>query len=186
MRDIGDAVGLLAGSLYSHISSKEAVLLQIVETGLDRYLGALLPIVESDEPADVRLRAAVKAHVDLVANHAEESLVALHQWKFLSGENRARIEAKRHAGSDAFANILADGIESGVFKPVPNRDIAIAGMLGTLNWVPEWYSPEGPATPEEIGDQLADLLLGGLLEPRELQSEARPRARSNSSRARRR
>ena len=60
MRDIGEAVGLLAGSLYSHISSKEAVLFQIVETGLDRYLGALLPIVESDGPADRKLRAAVQ------------------------------------------------------------------------------------------------------------------------------
>lgn len=163
MRDIGDAVGLLAGSLYSHISSKEAVLLKIVETGLDRYLDALAPIVESDAPADVRFRQAVTAHVELVTGHVEESLVALHQWKYLSKANRRSIEAKRHAASDAFARILVDGIDSGVFTPVPNRSITIAGILGTLNWVPEWYSPKGPATPEEIGEQLADLLLGGLL-----------------------
>ena len=179
MRDIGDAVGLLAGSLYSHISSKEAVLFKIVDTGLDRYLAALLPIVESDAPADVRMRQAVKAHVELVANHVEESLVALRQWKFLSGDNRQRIEAKRHAGSDAFSRILADGIESGVFKPVANRDITVAGILGALNWVPEWYSPKGPATPEEIGEQLADLLLGGLLAP------ARARSSKASKAARR-
>ena len=165
MRDIGDAVGLLAGSLYSHISSKEAVLLQIIETGLDRYLAAVLPIAESGAAADMRMRQAVKAHVELVANHVEESLVALRQWKFLSGENRARIDAKRHTASDAFARILDDGIESGVFKPVPNRDIAVAGILAMLNGVPEWYSPKGRATPEEIGDQLADLLLGGLVVP---------------------
>jgi AcrR family transcriptional regulator len=167
MRDIGEAVGLLAGSLYSHISSKEAVLFQIVETGLDRYLGALMPIVESDAPADARLRAAVKAHVELVATHVEESLVALHQWKFLSGENRGRIEAKRHAGSDAF-------------KPVRNPDITISGILGTLNWVPEWYSPKGPATPEQIGDQLADLLLGGLLAAPPAVTAAKGRTRSNT------
>jgi AcrR family transcriptional regulator len=142
MRDIGDAVGLLAGSLYSHISSKEAVLLQIVETGLDRYLDAVLPIADSDGPADLRMRQAVKAHVELVAAHVEESLVALRQWKFLSGENRARVDAKRHTASGAFAGILA-----------------------MLNGVPEWYSSKGPATPEEIGEQLADLLLGGLLAP---------------------
>ena len=180
MRDIGEAVGLLAGSLYSHISSKEAVLFQIVETGLDRYLGALLPIVESDGPADRKLRAAVKAHVELVATHVEESLVANHQWKFLGGENRARIDAKRHAGVDVFARLLDDGIDSGVFKPGPNRDIAIAGILGTLNWVPEWYSPKGPATPEEIGEQLADLLLGGLLASPPAARPAKGRARSNS------
>jgi len=180
MRDIGEAVGLLAGSLYSHISSKEAVLLQIVETGLDRYLAALLPIVDSDRPADERLRAAVKAHVELVTNHVEESLVALHQWKFLSGESRQRIEAKRHAGSDAFSRLLADGIESGVFKPVANPQITISGILGTLNWVPEWYSPKGPATPEEIGDHLADLLLGGLLASPPVGAPTKRRARASA------
>ena len=165
MRDIGEAVGLLAGSLYSHISSKEALLAQIVDTGLDRYLGAVLPIVDSGDPPDVRLRRAIKAHVELVAHHIEESLVALHQWKFLSGENRTRIEAKRRAGSDAFTRLLVEGIDSGIFKPVPNSDITVSAILGMLNWVPEWYSPKGPATPEEIGDQLADLLVGGLLAP---------------------
>jgi AcrR family transcriptional regulator len=163
MRDIADAVGILAGSLYSHISSKEAVLLQIVETGLDRYLTTVLPIVDSADPADVRLRRVIKAHVELVAGHAEESLVALHQWKFLSGDNRKRIESKRRAVADAFARMLAEGLESGVFKPVPNRDVTIAVILGTLNSVPEWYSPKRKATPAEVGDHLADLLLGGLL-----------------------
>ena len=163
MRDIAEAVGILAGSLYSHISSKETLLARIVDTGLDRYLGAVIPIVDSGDPADVRFRRAVKAHVELVAGHVEESLVALHQWKFLSGDNRARVEAKRRAGSEAFGRLLADGLESGVFRPVPNSDVAVSAILGTLNGVPEWYSPKGPATPEEIGDQLAELLLGGLL-----------------------
>jgi AcrR family transcriptional regulator len=176
MRDIAEAVGILAGSLYSHISSKEAVLLQIVETGLDRYLAAVMPIVESDDPADVRLRRAITAHVEIVTGHLEESLVALHQWKFLSGENRKLIEAKRRAGSDAFARLLAEGIDSGVFKPVRDRDVTIAAILGTLNSVPDWYSPKGPATAPEIGDQLSELMLGGLL------TRAQPVRRGSGSR----
>ena len=59
-----------------------------------------------------------------------------------------------------------------------------AGILGTLNWVPEWYSPKGPATPEEIGDQLADLLLGGLLASPLAPPAKRPAKAGNSSRAR--
>jgi TetR/AcrR family transcriptional regulator, cholesterol catabolism regulator len=117
--------------------------------------------------------------VAIVANHVEESLVALHQWKFLSGENRKQVEAKRHAGNDAFRRILGDGINSGIFKPVPNLDITIAGILGTLNSVAEWYSPKGRSSPEEIGEQLADLLLGGLLVP-----PTPPRAKTRATGAR--
>ncbi len=165
MRDIGDAVGLLAGSLYSHISSKEALLFKIVDTGLDRYLDAVTPIATSDDPADVRLREAIRAHVRLVADNVEETLVALHQWKFLSDDNRHWVVAKRKAGADLFARILTEGIESGVFRPAAHPDITVAGILGTLNWVPEWFSPQGPATPDEIADDLADLVLGGLTVP---------------------
>ena len=74
------------------------------------------------------------------------------------------------------------------FQAVPHPQITISGILGTLNWVPEWYSPKGPATPEQIGDQLADLLLGGLLaSPPAAASRpalGRVKANSNSRKAR--
>ncbi|MDN5856301.1 MAG: TetR/AcrR family transcriptional regulator, partial [Actinomycetia bacterium] len=37
MRDIAKAVGILPGSLYAHIESKEAVLVEIIEGGVDRF-----------------------------------------------------------------------------------------------------------------------------------------------------
>lgn len=165
MRDIGEAVGLLAGSLYSHISSKEALLFSIIDQALDRYLETVTPVATSDEPASVRLRGAIKAHVRLVADNVGETLVALHQWKFLSDPYRQVVTDKRQACGDLFTSMLAEGIESGDFKPVPNPQLTVAGVLGMLNWVPEWYSPDGPATPELIGDDLADLILGGLAVP---------------------
>lgn len=163
MRDIGEAVGILAGSLYSHISSKEALLLDIIETAIDRYLGAVTPLAQSAEPADVRLRQSIKAHVHLVADNVEETLVANHQWKYLSEVNRKRVAAKRQACEDLFVAILDDGIASGTFKAVPHPRITVAGIMGMLNWIPEWFSPKGSETPEQIGDDLADLVLSGLV-----------------------
>ncbi|MDT4997487.1 MAG: hypothetical protein QOD45_1555, partial [Pseudonocardiales bacterium] len=62
MRDIGDAVGLLPGSLYVHISSKEDLLLRIVERGITDYLEVIEPIAAaSAETASIRLRGIVVA-----------------------------------------------------------------------------------------------------------------------------
>lgn len=165
MRDIGEAVGLLAGSLYSHISSKEALLFSIIDQALDRYLETVTPIATTDEPADVRLRGAIRAHVQLVADNVGETLVALHQWKFLSDPYRQVVVDKRQACGDLFTKMLAQGIDSGDFKAVPNPRLTVAGIMGMLNWVPEWYSPGGPSSPDLIGDDLADLILGGLGAP---------------------
>ena len=165
MRDIGEAVGILAGSLYSHISSKEALLLDIIENAIDRYLTAISPLAAADEPADVRLRQAIKAHVNLVTENVEETLVSLHQWKYLSEVNRKRVASKRQACEDLFVAMLDDGINSGTFKAGPHPKITVAGIMGMLNWVPEWFSPKGSETAEQIGDELADLVLTGLVVP---------------------
>jgi hypothetical protein len=34
-----------------------------------------------------------------------------------------------------------------------------------LNWVPEWFSPSGDRSPEEVADALANVLLSGLMTP---------------------
>jgi AcrR family transcriptional regulator len=163
MRDIGEAVGILAGSLYSHISSKEALLLDIIEHAIDRYLATITPLAQADTTPDVRLREAIKAHVHLVADNVEETLVSLHQWKYLSDVNRKRIASKRQACEHLFVAILDDGMRDGTFKPVAHPKITVAGIIGMLNWVPEWFSPKGSETPEQIGDELADLALSGLV-----------------------
>ena len=67
MRDIASAVGVLPGSLYAHIASKEALLVEIVDDGIHRFLAAVRPHVESDVTPAEKLRAMVIAHLAVVA-----------------------------------------------------------------------------------------------------------------------
>jgi AcrR family transcriptional regulator len=103
MRDIAKAVGVLPGSLYAHIEGKEGLLLEIVETGIDRFLAAGEQL-DGDTPAD-RMRSAIKAHVGIVAENPERTLVVFHQWRFLSGPNRARIVDKRRRYEAIFSSL---------------------------------------------------------------------------------
>ena len=161
MRDIAKAVGVLPGSLYAHIEGKEGLLLEIVETGIDRFL-AVEETLSGDTPAD-RMRSAIKAHVAIVAENPQRTLVVFHQWRFLSGPNRARIVDKRRRYETIFSALMDEGIEAGVFSTHIDAKIAVLGILGALNWTPEWYSPNGPTPSEAIGDRLADTVLWGLL-----------------------
>src|ERR1700686_4880898 len=97
MRDIAEAVGVLPGSLYAHIDSKETLLLEIVSDGIARFLAieqSLAASASVDSP-EVRLRKAIRAHVDVVAEDPQRSLVVFHQWRFLSEPNRASALAIR-------------------------------------------------------------------------------------------
>jgi len=165
MRDISQAVGILPGSLYSHISGKEALLFSIVESGVTKYLEAVAPVAESAEPADVRLRAAIGAHVAVVAENIQLTLVAFHQWKYLEDANRRRVIDMRNAYEDMFTRIVQDGIDTGVFTTTHDARFSVLAILGMLNWVPEWFSPNGKASTDEVAEALADVVLSGLLSP---------------------
>ena len=162
MRDIAGAVGVLPGSLYAHIASKEALLVDIVEDGIGRFLAAISPHTASGASATDKLRAMIIAHVEVVADNPERSLVVFHQWRFLgSGSIQAAI-GKRRDYEQAFIGVIEDGMKAGAFRADLNRRIAVMTILGALNWSPEWLSPAGKLSPEEVGGLIADTLLLGV------------------------
>jgi AcrR family transcriptional regulator len=163
MRDIAREVGILPGSLYAHIDGKETLLAEIVDAAFDEFLALADKLEASSEPPDKRIRNAIEEHVRAIATHRDRTLVVLHQWRFLNDANYERIVIKRGRYQQAFLAIIDEGIARGIFSDsISSRD-AVFTILGALNWVPEWFSPSGLATAEELGRRIADTLLHGLL-----------------------
>jgi hypothetical protein len=59
--------------------------------------------------------------------------------------------------------ILADGVAEGAFRPIDSRIVRYS-LFSALNAVSLWYSPGGPLTLEEVGNQICDLVIDGLRE----------------------
>src|ERR1700758_1806643 len=91
MRDIAKAVGILPGSLYAHIDSKETLLIEIVEKGIERFLAIDRLLAASEASPEARMRSAICEHIKVVAENPERTLVVFHQWRFLSGPNRTLV-----------------------------------------------------------------------------------------------
>jgi AcrR family transcriptional regulator len=162
MRDIATAVGVLPGSLYAHIDSKDTLLLEIVTEGISRFLGIEGAINDTVTTASEKLRAAIRWHIDVVAKDPERTLVVFHQWRFLEEPNRTTALAMRRRYAEAFFRIIDQGKASGEFSPSLDTRVSVFGILGALNWVPEWFDPKGSMPATEIADRLADTLLFGL------------------------
>jgi AcrR family transcriptional regulator len=163
MRDIARGAGTLAGTLYVHIDNKEALLFEIVQGGIEEFHALALPLARSQDPADVRFRRVVKGHVQIVAANPSRTLVVFHQWRYLRGEKLARVIEQRRRYEDAISAIVRDGIADGTFAADLDERTAVLSTLGALNWTPEWYSSDGPADAEELGERVADSLLRGIL-----------------------
>jgi AcrR family transcriptional regulator len=162
MRDIARALGMRPGSLYVHIDSKETLLAEIVDAGFDPFLALASEIANSSDAPDVRLRRAIVEHVKGIGDNRERVMVVLHHWRFLSGPSYDRVVENRRVYEETFRRIVDDGVEAGIFNGSLDRHVAVLTILGALNWVPEWLSPDGPASVQEVGERLADTLLAGL------------------------
>ena len=163
MRDIASAVGMLPGSLYAHISSKEALLVEIVNEGIGQFIDRVAPHVKNTGSPVERLRAMIVAHVEVVADHPERSLVVFHQWRFLGPDNLPLAIERRRRYESCFVEVVEQGMADGSLKPALNARIAVLTILGALNWTPEWFSPDGRLSPAEVGELMAGTLLGGIL-----------------------
>ncbi|MDQ4026308.1 MAG: TetR/AcrR family transcriptional regulator [Actinomycetota bacterium] len=162
MQHLGDALGLQRGSLYAHIGSKEELLFDVVDEGADRFLERGREAVELDGPASARLKALLVGHAETAAEHLDAATVFLNEWRYLSEDLRAAVQAKRDGYEAMVRSIVEDGVSSGEFRPDADVRFAATLVLSAGNWLFSWYRPGGELGPTEIGERFAELMTRGL------------------------
>jgi TetR/AcrR family transcriptional regulator len=79
----------------------------------------------------------------------------------LSASHYRHITEQRDEYERMMRGIIEAGVRSGVFVPCDPRLVGFA-ILGALNWIPRWYSPDGPRTPKEIAAAFSEYFVRGL------------------------
>ncbi|MGB3180136.1 MAG: TetR/AcrR family transcriptional regulator [Cyclobacteriaceae bacterium] len=161
MRDLANELNIEAASLYSHIRSKEQILDKICFRMVDAFVEGLNEVEEAASAADTKLRRAIIAHILVITRDTDASAVFFNEWRHLGSERLQEFLLQREAYEERFRDIMREGIRAGVFKEVDAR-FATLTLLSSLNWTYNWYRKDGKMSPEEIGNQLADLLINGL------------------------
>jgi AcrR family transcriptional regulator len=163
MRELATELGLEAGSLYSHIKSKEEILHRVCfSLAEDFFAGFAAATVDASAPTATQLRLAIEAHVRVLTRDSAASAVFLHEWRHLSEPARTEFLALRDRYEAAFRALIKGGIATGELQ-APDAAFAALTLLASLNWLPAWYRPDGKLSPDEIAHRLAEQLLGGLL-----------------------
>lgn len=162
MRDLGRALGLYGSSLYSHVESKEDLLVDVVRRGAALFdQAAESALADTADPAE-RLRALVRGHIDVVLDHLDEARTFLNEARSLDVEHRRTVLAARDRYEQTFRSVIAEGVADGSLTPETDPKLAAIFLLSILNSVDRWYRPDGDLDRSQLTHAVLEFAIGGI------------------------
>ncbi len=161
-QDIAERVGMLKGSLYYYIDSKEDLLYRIARNVYAELKREQDLAVAADASPLERLRAFIRTHVLHTTSHLAESAAFYGDFRSFTGERRTEIIGWRDDYEAAFRGIIRAGQVDGSIGRNVDVKLVSLGVIGMMNSVHVWYQPGGRRSPRQIADALAEMVIHGL------------------------
>jgi TetR/AcrR family transcriptional regulator, cholesterol catabolism regulator len=163
MQNIADAVGILKGSLYYYISSKEDLLYEIHE----RFMTVLIANTErreanADLPPRQRLEGVITDLIYLIRDYRAYVEVFFRERYTMQGSRWDAIHQNRERYEAVVRTIVRQGQQDGSFRADLDAQIVTFGLFGMCNWTYQWMNPDGRLGTAELARIFSAMLLDGL------------------------
>jgi len=149
MRDIGEQAGVLGGSLYHHIRSKDALFVELHNAALDQAEARIIQAVQAQSDPWARLRAACETLLDIQLAPDSLTTPMMNDFREVSEDVRQQLIARRDRFEGLFRALVQE-------LPLPlhiDRSVYRNLLLAQLNSTADWYRP-GKLTPAELAAQV--------------------------------
>jgi TetR/AcrR family transcriptional regulator, cholesterol catabolism regulator len=162
MNDVAGALKLSKGGLYHHFQSKDEILYDIMSHAMDITEQRVINAARRVEGAEERLRTLIRLHIEVVLSAEDREItVMLHENHPLPPALRRKINGRKKDYVHFVENVIADvQRQSNSSSPVTPRAAAFA-LLGMINWIYQWYNPEGALTGPDLVQQFTAIFFRG-------------------------
>jgi AcrR family transcriptional regulator len=158
MSDIAAVLDVRVPTLYSHITSKQSLLAEIFIETTERVWADYERAVAGVDDVAERLRHAVEAYALRHATHRRQALVVHRDLSAVEEPTLSAVLAKRRLHEHAIRQLIADGIEAGVFR-VRSATMASFAILEMSVSIASWFREDGPASAEAVARQYGEFAL---------------------------
>ena len=177
-QDIADRVGMLKGSLYYYIASKEDLLFEIIDGAHEVWTKNLQLVQGLDGDAAIKLWVYVHGNVIGNVQNLVDSGVFFREFRCLSGDRRKRILALRDEHDQFLRQLISEGQSTRLMRADVNPKLAATAILTMCNALYQWYTPGGAWSAEEVAVSYADIALTSLMVDERHRRRVRSRALS--------
>jgi AcrR family transcriptional regulator len=160
IQDVAEKVGVLKGSLYYYIESKEDLLWRIIEDVHHEWSEILEQAGELEAGPIERIHAFIKLHIEWYLRNMKEVSVFFREWQHLGGDRLRTVKERRRRYEQVIRELFAAAQEAGEVSSELNLQYASRFVLAAVNAVPDWYRPSGGDSPARVADAYADMTVG--------------------------
>jgi AcrR family transcriptional regulator len=165
VEDIARALGILKGSLYYYISSKEDLLFGIVSEVHDDVQRIVEESLGHTELAPLE-RVALYVRKQALYNLSNVTRITVYYREMgqLGADRRDEIRAQRRRQHQAITDVLEEAQASGEVDGSVNIHLASHSVFATVNWIYTWWRPDGASgqVEEEVAQSCVDFVLCGV------------------------
>lgn len=162
IQDVADNVGMLKGSLYYHIKSKEELLYLVTQEPIRELIERQKKLSESDLPPRQKIVEFIRSHLQAFDENYPHMFVFLQEKASLAEPVQAEVAGIDFRYESLLEAILCEGVETGQFRCELDVKMMAFSILGVCNWMFKWYSKGGRLTIDDIAYNMAEIVLNGI------------------------
>lgn len=164
IQDIADELGILKGSVYHYIESKEDLLFRLLEDSHSEVQTILDEVAALDDLAPVdRLREYVVRQVEYTIRNLSKMAIYYHDIDQLSTKRRKELLRRRRVHDDFVVGLIEDAQRRGDVDPGLDAQLTANFLFGSMIWIYRWYRPGGKLRPRQLAEACADFVIHGLV-----------------------
>lgn len=166
LQDVADAVGLLKGSLYHYITSKESLLFRIFQESHEQAESLMAEVDALGLGPAEQLREFIRRLTLYYLENRERASLYFSEWRHLTGDDRATVMKQRREFDAYVRRLVTRAKEQGLTRPDLDVKLATFYLVAAVNGVLIWYRPGGSLSESRIADEVAAMsCAAALLQP---------------------
>ena len=163
IEDVANAAGILKGSLYHYINTKEDLLFAIIDEIYARTDVKFQTVRAFEGDVASQLELFIDLHMEDTGDLAAKVAVFTTEYRSLPEDRRAQVQQRRAAYEELLHGLVRKGQREKVFLPYLDARISAIGILQMLNGTYKWYVPQGVRTMAEITRDFKRIIFRGIL-----------------------
>lgn len=161
MRDLAEAVGIEAASLYNHIRSKQEILEAICFDMANLFNEHMDQVEASSENTIAKIEQVLRFHIRQMIDNYEQVFVTDREWRHLAEPYLSNFQTQRRTYRKRFAALIEEGIDKKEIRRI-DAPTAVLILLHAIGGIESWHRSRKKINARELEDNMLTILIDGL------------------------